>query len=124
MSKASVAVAEAQAALEAAKARHAEAAQAEKEAMAAVAAAQGALIEARTLADDGLPKAVMVNHLWRGQSNRESVVVSRRTAKTITARRPGETHEFSFRLGRGGTWREYPATKGFCVTYKTLEIDA
>lgn len=123
MSKVPAAVVEAQAALDAARARHAEAVQEEKAAMAAVAAAQGALIEARTMADDGLPRAEMLLTIF-GKTTRCNVVIVRRAAKTITVRRPGEPEEYSFRIGWGDVWREYPAKNGYSSTQRTLEIDA
>ena len=118
------AVEEAQSALDAARARHAEAVQAEKDAMAAVAAAQGALIEARARDDLLLPKARMIGYTWQGKMTSDDVVVARRTAKTITVRRPGETGEWSFRQNVRGEWREYPARLGFGAVQNTLEISA
>ena len=74
--------------------------------------ARKALSAAREAADAKLPRATMVEVNWRGvDMGRYSVVIARRTAKQIVVRRPGDTHEFTFRADKPGQWRRYPRPK-------------
>ena len=105
-------VKQAEAALRAAQEDEARCVQALADARQRAELARKALREARFAADAKLPRATMVEVNWRGvDMGRYSVVIARRTAKQIVVRRPGDTHEFTFRADKPGQWRRYPRPK-------------
>lgn len=72
-----------------------------------------ALNDARLAADAKLPTAEMEVFDWCGRkTTRSDMVITKRSAKSITVRYPGTDSGFTFRVDGGGSWREFPRPKG------------
>lgn len=75
--------------------------------------ALGALRGARLAADAKLPTAKMEEMSWSGKITSSDMVITKRSAKSISVRYPGADSGYTFREDGRGTWMQYPRLKGF-----------